>query len=169
MTAFAKVSARLLAALLLTPLLGLTSDASPPPATPISTIEGQLVFLDCVSFIRNADLSVHFTHKAPCLARAKHDHGRLFFPGPNHVLHDLVLDIFVDSQHYYHLDELSPTICDTLFTALLDAASTSSRVVISVTAPFDPTAKYLEPISVRIVKIEPNTKQPYVLESREQK
>jgi hypothetical protein len=103
------------------------------------------------------------------LARAKYDHHRLLFPGPDHILHDLLLDIFVDTQHYYHLDELSPATRDTLFKALVNAAITGSRVVISVTAPFDASQHYLQPVSVRIVKIEPNTKQLYVLELKEQK
>ena len=56
-----------------------------------------------------------------------------------------------------------------LLAALLLAATTGSRVVISVTAAFDTSQQDLQPVSVRIVKIEPNTKQLYVLELKEQK
>ena len=168
MTGFPQQGARLLPTLLAIALFGSSSLSAALPGTPISTFEGQLVFFDCASVVFNADSTAHFTHKPICLARAKHDHGRLLFPTADHVFHDMTFDLFVDKDHYYHLDELAPAARDKLFKALVDAAPTGRNVVISVTGPFDSSSKTLDAVSVRILKSEANFKPPYILEFKDE-
>jgi hypothetical protein len=168
MTDFQQRGIRLVAALLAITLFGPSSHSAAVPVTPISTIQGQLVFFDCASVMFNADSTAHFTHKPICLARARHDHGRLLFPADGHVFHDMTFDLFVDKDHYYHLDELAPAARDKLFKALVDAAPAGRNVVISVTGPFDSSSKTLDAVSVRILKSEANYKPPYILEFKDE-
>jgi len=119
--------------------------------------------LDCTAVAYNADRSLHFSHRATCLARAKHDHGRLLFPAPNGTLTEVVFDVFIGARTH-HLIDVSPATRDVLFKALQDAAPTKSTVYVSVTGTFDPGDKWFNAISVKVLRTVPNQKEMAVFE-----